>query len=67
MRPTANLYMIEPKEAKDMGIYLTALAAFAAAYGTRSLTTASFFLAAAGFLGFGYGLVSSRDAKVSQD
>jgi len=63
MRPTANLCMIEPKEAKDIGIYFTALAAFAAAYGTQGLTTASFFLAAAGFLSFSYGLVSARNEE----
>jgi 4-hydroxybenzoate polyprenyltransferase len=57
------MYMVEPTEARDIGIYCTALAAFMAAYGTQGLTTASFFLAAAGFLGFGYDLVSARDVE----
>ncbi|EGQ43570.1 MAG: hypothetical protein J07AB43_15610 [Candidatus Nanosalina sp. J07AB43] len=55
--------MIETAQAKDIGIYVTALAAFLAAYGTQSLTTSSFFLAAVGLLSFSYGLFSARDVE----
>jgi hypothetical protein len=55
--------MIEPTEARDIGIYFTALAAFTDAYGTQVLSTASFFMASVGFLSFSYGLVSARNEE----
>lgn len=49
--------MISSEEARSLGIYLTVLAAFLAAYGANSLALPSFFLAVLGSTIFAYGLL----------
>lgn len=48
------------KQAKDVGIFLTVLAAFLTAYGVDYLAAPSFGLAIIGTIVFGYGLLSGE-------
>jgi hypothetical protein len=50
--------MVNDQKARSLGIYLTVLAAFLAAYGVNSLAAPSFLMAIVGGLIFSYGLIN---------
>jgi hypothetical protein len=49
------------QEARSLGLYLTVLATFLASYGVQTMVMASFFLAVAGTVLFGYGLLADEE------